>query len=290
MQSDIRDINYLKRRFIIRNRIKRIFIGLLRFVVVLFWLSPILWMLNISFKERFDILSRVPKLFNFHITATNYINIFKEYKIHVYMKNSLIIAGIATIITIIFAYLVSFGLSRFEFKGKKFIGDWLLSLRMFPVVALVLPFYLLYQNLKLINTFYGLVIVLLPYLLPIIILIMRAYIDDVPKTIDEAARVDGCSSFQIASRVILPISIPSIAVSTVFSFLFSWNEFLLTLTLSGPATKTFTIGMSEFIVSYEVMWGEMCAATIIAILPLLLIVYLLQNYLVTGMTLGAVKK
>ena len=128
-KSKINDLNNLKRKFIIRNRTKRIFVGLLRFIVVLVWLSPILWMLNISFKERFDILTRVPKLFNFHITAINYINIFKEYKIQIYMKNSLIIAGIATIITIIFSYLVSFGLSRFEFKGKKFLGDWLLSLK-----------------------------------------------------------------------------------------------------------------------------------------------------------------
>jgi multiple sugar transport system permease protein len=209
---------------------------------------------------------------------------------HIHIKNSFIIAGFGTIVTIILSYVASYGLSRFEFTGKKFVSDWLLSLRMFPVVALVLPFYLLFQRLNLLNTYSGLVLVMVPYLVPIVILIMRAYMEDIPTTIDEAASVDGCSRFQIASRVILPIAVPTIAVTTVFSFLFAWNEFLLTLTLSGPKTKPFCVAMSDFIVPFEVMWGEMSAATIIAIIPLLLIVYFLQNYLVAGMTLGAVKK
>jgi multiple sugar transport system permease protein len=280
----------LKRNFEIQNRVRKTLRGILRFVVVSIWVFPLLWTLNNSFKQRYDILTRVPKIFNFKPTLANYVSIFKNTKIHVFMKNSLIIAGFATLITIALSYFVSYGLSRFNFKGKKFIGNWLLSLRMFPVVALVLPFYLLYQRLKLLNTWAGLVIVMLPYLLPIVILIMKAYLEDVPPSIDEAARVDGCGSLQTAARVILPVAVPSIAVTTVFSFLFSWNEFLLTLTLSGPGTKPFSVAMSEFVVSTEILWGEMSAATIISIIPLFVIVYLLQNYLVAGMTLGAVKK
>jgi multiple sugar transport system permease protein len=257
-------------------------------VVVLVWLGPILWMLNISFKTRAQISVKTPT-FLFTPTLRNYEAIFSEVPLLKYLTNSLIIATGTTLITLVLASMAVYAFTRFEFKGRSGILNWVLSLRMLPTIAVVVPFFILFQRFKMLDTYHGMIIAYLPMTLPFAIWLLYGFVREIPRTLDEAAILDGCGYFKTFREIIMPLSLPSLAVSGIFTFILVWNEFLLSLILTGQQTKTVAVGMSEFILSYEVVWGQLAAASMVFLLPLLLVVFLLQRYIVQGMTLGAIR-
>jgi multiple sugar transport system permease protein len=257
-------------------------------LVVLIWLGPILWMLNISFKTRAQISVKTPT-FLFTPTLKNYEAIFTEVPLLKYLTNSLIIATSATVVTLVLASMAVYAFTRFDFKGRGGILNWVLSLRMLPTIAVVVPFYILFQRLNMLDTYHGMIIAYLPMTLPFAIWLLYGFVRELPKTLDEAAILDGCGYWKTFSEIIMPLSLPSLAVSGIFTFILVWNEFLLAMIMTGYETKTVAVGMSEFILSYEVVWGQLAAASMVFLLPLLLVVFLLQRYIVQGMTLGAIR-
>jgi multiple sugar transport system permease protein len=257
-------------------------------VVALVWLGPILWMLNISFKTRAQIAVSTPT-FIFQPTLRNYQAIFTEVPLFSYLTNSFIIATSTTLITLLFASMAAYAFTRFEFSGRNPILIWVLSLRMLPAIAIVVPFFILFQRLRLLDTYYGMVIAYLPMTIPFAIWLLYGFIREVPRSLDEAAILDGCSYWRTFTEIILPVALPSLAVTGIFTFILVWNEFLLALILTGTQVKPFSVGMSEFVLSYEVLWGQLSAASMVFLVPLLVVVYLLQRYIVQGMTLGAIR-
>lgn len=257
-------------------------------LVVLVWLGPVLWMSNISLKTRAQIVVPEPT-FVFYPTLQNYIAIFRNGNLIRYAANSFIVASVTTALTLLLASLTAYSLARFTFPGRNGLLMWVLSLRMIPSIAVVVPFYVMYQRLHLLDTYTGIVLAYLPMTLPFAVWLLYSFIRDVPVVLDEAAMLDGCGPWRTLFEVILPVSLPSLAVTAIFTFILCWNEFLLALILTANRAKTLTVGMSEFVLSYEVLWGEISAAAMVMLLPLLVAVLLVQKYIVKGMTLGAVR-
>lgn len=268
--------------------IVRLLWTILALLIVLFWFGPILWMLNISFKTRAQISVSTPT-FIFEPTLQNYQAIFTQVPLLRYLINSLIIAVSTTLITLLFASMAAYAFTRFEFRARNPILMWVLSLRMLPTIAIVVPFFILFQRLHLLDTYHGMIIAYLPMTLPFAIWLLYGFMREVPRSLDEAAILDGCSYWRTFTEIILPVALPSLAVTGIFTFILVWNEFLLALILTGTEVKPLAVGISEFVLSYEVLWGQLSAASMVLLLPLLIIVYLLQKYIVQGMTLGAVR-
>jgi multiple sugar transport system permease protein len=156
-------------------------------------------------------------------------------------------------------------------------------------VAVVIPYYVLASNLKLIDTYTVLIIVYMAFGLPFAVWLMRGFFAEIPRELDQAAMLDGYSYLAVLRKIIIPLAMPSIAVTAIFTFIFSWNEFLLALLLTDTDAVTVPVQISKMILAYQVLWGELSAAGVIALLPLLFVVFALQRYIVRGLTLGAVK-
>jgi multiple sugar transport system permease protein len=269
------------------SRHRRLKIGFILLVVIA-WLAPVYWLVTVALKTQQQLFVAKP-LFVFYPTLENFAIAIDTYGILWKALNSLIIAGSATVITLFLAMLLVYGMTRFRFRGRNPLLMWILNLRMLPPIAIVIPFYVLYAQIGLIDTFSGLIIAYLPVTLPLAVWLLYGFAQDMPRSIDEAARIDGASRWRVFTDMVLPLMRPAIAVAGTFCFLEVWNEFTIALILTGSRTKTVPIGMSEFITEHSIEWGPMAAAALLLLLPLLVITYFLQRSLVRGLTLGAVR-
>jgi multiple sugar transport system permease protein len=269
------------------NLPRRIKIALAVLVMVA-WLAPIYWLGNVALKTQAQLLVAKPT-FIFKPTFENFGIAIFEYGILWNALNSLIIASVATAITLFLALLFVYGITRFQFRLKNPLLMWILNLRMLPPIAIVIPFYVFYAQVGLIDTYTGMVLAYLPLTLPLAIWLLYGFAQEIPRSIDEAALMDGADRWQIFRDMIFPLMRPALAVAGTFCFLEIWNEFVLALILTGAKTKTVPIGLSQFITEHSVEWGPMAAAALLLLLPLLVITFFLQRSLVRGLTLGAVR-
>ena len=252
------------------------------------WLFPVIWMLLTSFKTNTDITSRVPVIL-FHPTWEHYRTLLVTYHFTQFFRTSFVIASITTIFTIAVGCLAAYALGCIEHRRSKDIAMWILSQRMMPPIAVIIPFFILFRIYNLIDTYVGLIVVYLVPALPFAIWLLRSFFRDIPPAVREAALLDGLRHWQILRDIVAPLAGPGIAVTAIFTFIFTWNEFLFALFLASERAVTVPVGISQLILAYQVLWGEVAAAGALALLPLLLVVFYLQRHIVRGMTLGAVK-
>jgi multiple sugar transport system permease protein len=260
----------------------------LAILVVVLWLMPVVWLVFVALKTQAQLFTPTPS-FLFHPTLDNFVVALTKYGILRDALNSFIIAGLSTVITLAFAMMLVYGLTRFRFRFRSGLLTWILSLRMLPPIAIVIPFYIVYSEVGLVDTYLGLILAYLPLTLPLAVWLLYGFALDLPRSIDEAALIDGATRGQIFRDMIVPLMRPAMAVAGAFCFLEVWNEFTLALILTGSRTKTVSIGMSEFITEHAIEWGPMAAASLMLLTPLLIIMYFLQRSLVRGLTLGAVR-
>lgn len=257
-------------------------------LVTVAWLLPVYWLVNVALKTQAQLMVAKPT-FVFTPTFENFGTAVFQYGILWNALNSLIIACLATAIALFFAMLFVYGITRFEFRAKNPMLMWILNLRMLPPIAIVIPYYVFYSNIGLINSYSGMIFAYLPLTLPLAIWLLYGFAQEIPRSIDEAALMDGADRWQIFRDMTFPLMRPALAVAGTFCFLEIWNEFVLALILTGSKTKTVPIGLSQFITEHAVEWGPMAAATILLLVPLLVITFFLQRSLVRGLTLGAVR-
>ena len=256
--------------------------------VLLAWLMPIFWLVNVALKTQAQLFVRTPS-FIFTPTFENFGIAIFQYGILRNALHSFVIAAASTALTLVLAMLFVYGITRFRFQFRNPLLMWILNLRMLPPIAIVIPFYVLYSDVGLIDTYRGMVLAYLPLTLPLAVWLLYGFAQELPLSIDEAALIDGANRWQIFRDMIFPLMRPALAVAGTFCFLEVWNEFVLALILTGPNTKTVPIGLSEFITEHAVEWGPMSAAALVLLLPLLFVTYFLQGSLVRGLTLGAVR-
>jgi multiple sugar transport system permease protein len=258
-------------------------------VLLLLWtLVPIVWMLLSSFKSLTDVLSPTPLLM-FKPTLANYIGLVSGgNNVLTYFRSSILAAGISTIIATTLGCFAGYGLARSNFRGKRHLAFWIISTRMAPIAAVILPLFIGFTFLHLINTVWGLIVAYLSFNLPFAIWIMNAFFADLPPGIEEAARVDGASNFQTFWRIALPMTAPGIVTTAILCLVFSWNDYAFAVTFAGPGSQTLPVAASQLITQTGVDWGQLTAIGTVVALPMVIVGLAVRRYLVRGLTLGAV--
>jgi multiple sugar transport system permease protein len=258
-------------------------------LVLLWTLVPIVWMVLSSFKSPDDLLSTTPRVI-FNPTFEHYQGLFTGVNsLWGYVKNSLLAAGISTIIAVALACLAGYGLSRSHFRGKQHLSFWIISTRMAPIAAVIVPLYLIFRNLDLLDTVTGLIIAYLTFNLPFAIWLMNAFFADLPVSLEEAAMVDGATRFQAFWRVALPLVTPGIVTTAILCLIFAWNDYAFARTFSGPGSQTIPIAASQLITQTGIDWGKLTAIGTVVVLPMVVVGLAVKRWLVRGLTLGAVK-
>ena len=250
---------------------------------------PVLWILDTSFSPGNSLSSSE----GFRVgdwTTEHFSNILSSDEFYTWVKNSLIVSIGTTLLGLSIAIPAGYGFSRYNFYGKSTIMFSFILVQMFPGVIIIVPYFILMKTLGLLNTSTGLILAYSVTALPLCVWMLKGYFDTIPRELEEAARIDGCTQFQVFWKIIIPLSLPAIAVTSLFSFLAAWNEFLLALTFNTSNDNyTLPVGLASFISPTKQLWGDFAALSIIAAIPIVLLFILFQKYLINGLTAGSVK-
>jgi len=276
----------MKGRFPIRRLI--IYAGLLVFYS--FLLLPIIWLLLSSFRNTDSIQSGRLLPGWSEITVGNYIATFQISNFVTYLVNSFVIAFSVMVLTVLLGSLGAYALSRFTLKGKRLFMMAALLPQFFPYVLVLIPFYVLMSNLNLVDSHLGLILTHTSLTLPFALWMLTGYFNAIPKELDQADLIDGCSRLGVIFRILYPVAIPGLVVAGFFAFVVSWGDYLFVSILSqSNQTQTLPIGLQTFMSSLEVQWGLITAGTVLAIVPTVIFFSIVQRQLVSGLTAGAVK-
>lgn len=259
-------------------------------LVLLWTLVPIFWMVLSSFKPSGSITSPTPKIV-FNPTLENYASLFSgANNLLGYAENSLLAAGISTVISVVLGCLAGYGLARIHFRGKHHLSFWIISTRMAPIAAVIVPLYLLFRYADLLDSITGLVIAYLTFNLPFAIWIMNAFFADLSPALEESALVDGATRFQAFWRIALPLVTPGVVTTAILCFLFAWNDYAFARTFSGPGSGTIPVFAAQLVTQTGIDWGALVSIGTVVVLPMIVAGLLVRRYLVAGLTLGAVKE
>jgi multiple sugar transport system permease protein len=261
-------------------------------VLILVWSGgPFLWQFSTSFQLDKALTSGSPSLIPHPFTLEHYYNAFVEKQLHRYVWNSLVVSLATTFLCLFVGSLAAFALSRLNIKGRFGILMVILSVSMFPQIALVGPLYLVATNLGLLDTYTALIITYLALGLPLVTWVLFGYFETLPREIDEAARMDGVSIPGLLWRIILPMSLPSLVTTGLLAFITAWNEFLFALAFTSNIDRqTIPVGIANFTNLYYVPWGDIAAASAVVTVPLILLVLFFQRHIIEGLTQGGVKE
>lgn len=250
-------------------------------------LFPIYWLVTMSLKQQVDAIARPPR-FVFAPVWENYRAVLHNGDVWGYFGNSLVVALGSTLLALALGVPTAYVIARYRFRGNADFGFWILSTRMTPPVAMLIPFFILYVRTGLIGTYLGLIVAHVALNLSIVIWLMKGFFEDLPGELEEAAFMDGATAFQAFRQICLPLAMPGIAAVAILAFLFSWNEFLFALVL-GDRIRTVPIGLYRFVGYQQIDWGGLTASAVVMLAPVLAFVFVFQRQLVRGLTMGAIK-
>ncbi|WP_134500565.1 carbohydrate ABC transporter permease [Microvirga pakistanensis] len=269
---------------------------------ILFWLIssivtllPIYWMFVVSARSRVQLFGSPSFLITSFFTE-NYTSTVSDPAFQRYMVNSIVIATANAVLVTTLALFATYALSRYKLPGKENLFFWTITNRMAPPAVFLLPLFLLYTqvfvvaDVRLFDTKIGLILLYCVFNLPFAIWTLRGMIDAIPKELDEAAFVDGANTWQVLTKVILPLAKPGLAVTGILTWVFAWNEYLFAATLTSVHARTITTGLAEFVTVTGTNWGRMAATAMLTLVPALLVLGLAQRHIVAGLTFGAVKE
>ncbi|MGS2616644.1 carbohydrate ABC transporter permease [Micromonospora sp. LZ34] len=254
-------------------------------VVVASLIAPLLWMIAASLKTNVDIYD-TSKAFVFSPTLDNYSTVLERANYVQFIGNSLWVAFAATVLSLILGVPAAYSMSRFSMKKSALV---VLMARVIPGVSLLVPWYYVFSNLQMVGGYTVLILSHMFVSLPLIVYIMMGYFDGLPSELEEAALVDGLTHIGAFRRITLPLSVPGIATAGILSFIFSWNNFMFALVLSGADTKTLPVAIFDFVGYASIDWGGLMAAATVVTVPIMVIALFVQKYIVSGLTAGATK-
>jgi multiple sugar transport system permease protein len=257
-------------------------------IVIAFTMFPFYWMVSSSFKDQSTLLASPPVWF-FQPTLAHYRDIFADDKVIGAILDSLIITVCTTALAVLLGAPAAYALARFEFRGKSDLWFWFISNRMISPIVLALPIYLLALQARLLDTHLVLILIYLTFNLPIVVWICTDQFRSVPRELEQAARLDGASQFIIFRKIYVPLGIPGIAVSAIFSFIFSWNELLYALVLTRRTVQTAPVIATSYMSGYELPWGKIMATGTVIVLPVTVFAVIVSRHMVRGLTMGATK-
>jgi multiple sugar transport system permease protein len=269
---------------------------------LVFVLFPLYWIVSMSFKNEVDIFTTPPIIWGFTPTLDNYLNVLNISRVGQstntggatmnfpsYFLNSIIITAGAILITMVFGLLAAYAVTRYRFHGRGFISILILFSQMIPVMLIMMPLYITYQQIGLYNTYVGLILAYQLFSLPFFIWLLRSHVSTVPVELEDAARVDGANLFQILRNVVLPLITPGLVASGILVLIGMWNSWVIALLLGGSEIQPVTVGIMNFSAYYQIQWARMAAASTIAIVPMIIAGLFIQRYIVKGLSAGSVK-
>lgn len=265
-----------------------LYMGLILFTIPVIF--PVYWMVVSSIKTPEDLFTIPPELFPTGVSFESYLQVILHSDIPRYLLNSFIIAILTTVISLFICVLAAYSFARFDYPGKRIVLISMLFSYIIPPVLLFLPFYMILSKIGMINTYAGIIAAHLTLVTPFLLWMLMPFFKSIPKSLEEAAMVDGASITQVFKKIVLPLAVPGIFSSGIFAFTFSWNEFLYSsVILMDENLRTLPVGISGFVSSYDIRWGAIMASSVLAAIPVVLIFRLIQNYFIEGLTAGAVK-
>ncbi|MEV4888022.1 carbohydrate ABC transporter permease [Nonomuraea sp. NPDC055795] len=251
---------------------------------------PLYWIVVTSLKPKAEIFSMPLKYWPANLTFEHYAELFEFADFGRYLANSLMVSLVAAAAVTVIGVLGGYTLARFTFPGRGALMLAFLVTQMIPLFIALGPLYLLMSDLDLLNRLAGLMVVYVAMLVPFSTIIMRGFYERVPVALEEAAQVDGASRLSALVRVVIPVMLPGIAATFIFAFVQCWNELFLAITfIDSEDAKTVPVAMNSFITQYDIDWGSMAAATVVSVIPTLILFAAIRRYIVEGLTAGAVK-
>jgi multiple sugar transport system permease protein len=268
---------------------KKTFLRIIFYIIVagiaLAVMFPFLWMLSSSFKTQVDIISWPPKIL-FSPTLNNYIKVFGEQDFLKYFFNSTLVGVFAVGLSVVLGLPAAYSIARFT---QKKLAMFILLARLMPGISFLMPWYIIFSRLNLMDSYIALILSHMLIALPIIVWVMSSYFATIPQELEESAMVDGATRQYAFLKIILPLSGPGVITAMTLSFIFSWNNFMFSQVLSMEKTKTLPIAVYNFVSYAEVDWGGVMAAAVAIMAPAILLTMIFQKYVVKGLTMGAVK-
>lgn len=253
--------------------------------ILVFVLFPFVWMVLASFKQMVDLLN-ADKLFVFTPTFQNYIDVFNKYDFFKPIMNSLWVGFASTVLSLVLGLPAAYSIAR---EKQTLFSGIVLVIRIIPAITFLVPWYILFNFVGLTGTYTAMILAHLLVSLPLIVWIMIPYYETMPKELEQAAWVDGCSRVGTFVKIMLPLSSPGVLTASILAFVFSWNNFIFALVLSTHRTRTLPTAVFQFVSYTDINWSALMAAAVVITLPIIIIAFFLQKYIITGMTAGAVK-
>ena len=258
-------------------------------VALAFFLFPYFWMVTAAFKSPGDVTT-YPPVWLFEPTLENFLELIEDMGALPALRNSLIVVGISTCLALTFGSMAAYALARFKVKDKETIALEILAVRMLPPMVSVIPLFLLARKFGLFDIYWILIAVYTLMGLPFVVWVMRVFIQEIPRSVEEAALVDGCTRLQVLFRISLPLMLPGLAATVVIIFMFAWNEYLFATMLTSSAAKTLPVVAANTVKPRGISWGVASAAGVLMSIPVVVLALLAQRYLVRGLTFGVVKE
>jgi ABC-type glycerol-3-phosphate transport system permease component len=261
----------------------------MRAILLSVMLFPLYWMLAASLTPESRLFEAAP-LVPRHPSLEHYRTLFDERGFLVPIRNSLIVAALTTCLVLPLAACCAYAVARLELPGKRLVLSLILAVSMFPQISIVPPLYLILRELRLLNTYPGLVLPYLTFATPLAVWLLTAFFRQLPRDLEDAARLDGAGRLRVLREIVLPLAAPGLASTAILTFLYCWNEFLFALSFTlGPERYTVPVAIALFRGRYQVPWGEVLAASVTATVPVALLVLAFQRRIVAGLTSGAAK-
>ncbi len=260
-------------------------------LIIIISITPFLWTVVTSLKPAEEIHTAQINYIPLNPTLEHYRNLLGRTNFAKQFWNSVVVSGGTTILCLMIAFTASYSFSRFNFFGSKILKNFLLVSQMFPKVLLIIPLFVIMQTLNLLNSRTSLVVSYTSFTIPFVVWMLIGYFQSIPKELDEAAMIDGCTRLGALYRVILPLALPGVAATAIYTFIYGWNELIFAVMfVSSKEMFTLPVGINAFIGEYNIAWGMLTAAGVITALPIMILFMFLQKYLVEGLTAGAVKQ
>lgn len=274
---------------IVKIRLSLVVTYAVLFSFVLVTLVPIIAGCLTAFKPGV-IQMASPPVWIFQPTLNNFYTVLVKKQNALNLFNSTIISSLAVLISLLVGIPAAYALTRFHIRGERYLLSWIISLRMIPPVIVILPFFVIFQQLGLYDTHLSLTLTYLSICIPLVIWMMRGYMADIPREIEEAAMVDGCNRLQALIRVVLPTMTTGIVATGLLALIFAWNDYIMAFILTGRRSRTMTVAVAGYITRTRIQWGELFAAEMLIIVPVVIVAILLRKHLVRGFTFGMVSK
>ncbi|MCA3749425.1 MAG: carbohydrate ABC transporter permease [Rubrobacter sp.] len=259
-------------------------------VFVLVSLFPLIWVFKMSIVTKSELFASPPTILPQNPTTANYATIFGDSDFRKALVNSTIISGVTTVVCLFFGSIAAYAIARLRFHFKSLIMTLILAISFFPAVAIIAPLFVQFSQLGLINTYWAAIIADTVFALPLTVWILVAFFKELPRDLEEAAKVDGATTLQAFRMVIVPLAAPGVFTAAILTFIFAWNEFLFANTfLFTPNTQPVTVVIPNFATVYTTDYGAQAAAAVVVTIPLVILVLIFQRRIVSGLTAGAVK-